>query len=209
MNEDPAKPQAAVTDLLVAWRGGDLAAQDELFERVYVELRRIAGAQVRMQSATMAPTELVHETYLKLLGSASVHAVDRGHFFSLAARAMRHILVDAARRRHALKRGGERSPVDLDMAMVVDTRTDEGLDLLALDQALEHLGKLNPRLVQIVEMRHFAGLSVEETAEQLGLSERTVKRDWRTARAHLYDRLSANHGTGLRDQSSAPGSGSG
>jgi RNA polymerase sigma factor (TIGR02999 family) len=181
-----------VTDLLVAWRDGQESARDELFDRVYTELRRIAGAQVRLQPSTMAPTELVHETYLKLLGSAQVSAVDRGHFFSLAARAMRQILVDGSRRRRALKRGGLDQKIALEDAPEAVAPFDEDGQLLALEQALQQLGERDPRLVQLVELRHFAGLPMEEIAEVLGVSSRTLRRDWRTARAFLHARLRAD-----------------
>lgn len=179
-----------VTDLLHAWRAGDERAEELLFDRVYGELRRIAGAQVRAHVATLAPTELVHEVYLKMLGRRPSVA-DREHFYSLAARAMRHVLVDSARRRKAVKRGGGAVDGDFDLALVQVVGDDGNLDLVALDEALGQLEALNPRLVRLVELRHFAGLSVEETARELKVSTRTVKRDWRTARAFLFDRIGA------------------
>lgn len=185
--------RADVTDLLHAWRAGDAHAEEQLFERVYGELRRIAGAQVRAHVATLAPTELVHEVYLKLLGRRP-DVADREHFYSLAARAMRHVLVDSARRRNAAKRGGGAVEGDFDLAMVQVVGDEGSLDLVALDEALAQLEALNPRLVRLVELRHFAGLSVEETARELAVSSRTVKRDWRTARAFLFDRMRGAEG---------------
>ncbi|REJ73567.1 MAG: RNA polymerase subunit sigma-70 [Acidobacteria bacterium] len=182
-------PRQEVTDLLAAWRQGRDGARDELFDRVYGELRRIAGAQVRLQPATMAPTELVHETYLKLIGSARVSAVDRGHFFSLAARAMRQILVDSSRRRRAAKRGGLDQKIGLDEVAEPAAPFDEDQELLALEEALQQLAERSPRLVRLVELRHFAGLPMEEIAEVLEVSSRTLRRDWRTARAFLHARM--------------------
>lgn len=188
VDDSPRSGRAEVTDLLHAWRAGDGRAEEELFERVYGELRRIAGAQVRAHVATLAPTELVHEVYLKLLGRRP-DVADREHFYSLAARAMRHVLVDSARRRKAAKRGGGAVDGDFDLAMIQVIGDEGSLDLVALDEALGQLEALNPRLVRLVELRHFAGLSVEETARELEVSPRTVKRDWRTARAFLFDRI--------------------
>ena len=186
---------AEVTDLLHAWRDGDVGAEEQLFQHVYGELRRIAGAQVRAHVATLAPTELVHEVYLKLLGRRP-DVADREHFYSLAARAMRHVLVDSARRRKTAKRGGGAVDGDFDLAVVQAVGDDGNLDLVALDEALHQLEELNPRLVRLVELRHFAGLSVEETARELDISTRTVKRDWRTARAFLYDRMADGSASG-------------
>lgn len=209
MREDSSNsPSAAaavpVTELLVACREGDPQAEDLLFDRVYSELRRIAGAQVRMRSTTMLPTELVHETYLKLLGDQVVNARDRGHFFALAARAMRHILVDAARRKTAQKRGGNVTAVKIDEGAIEPAIDDNPMDVLALDEALIDLQEVSPRSVQIVELRHFAGLSVEETARELGCSTRTVKRDWRSARAFLFDRLRSATPTSAAQTGSTP-----
>ena len=179
--------QLEVTELLEAWKQGDEEAPNRLFPVVYSELRRIAHRRRGPVGDTLRTTALVHETYLKLVGGARASYVDRGHFFAVAARAMRHILVDAARRRAAEKRGGKVQFTTLEEGRVpVEERAAE---VVALDEALQLLEELDPRLVQIVEMRFFAGLSVEETAEALSLSTATVKRDWRKARAFLNQRL--------------------
>jgi RNA polymerase sigma factor (TIGR02999 family) len=180
---------AEVTRLLVAWREGDQQAPGELFTVLYQELRALAHAQLRRrrQQQSLATTGLVHEAYLKLANQSGLDLRDRGHFLALSARAMRQIAVDHARRRAAGKRGGAVSAVVLDEEKVAaDVPT---VDILALDEALSHLEGLEPRLSRIVDMRFFAGFSVEETASALGLSERTVKRDWQKARAFLYAEL--------------------
>jgi RNA polymerase sigma factor (TIGR02999 family) len=178
-----------VTELLQQWGGGDPSAANALFPLVYDELRRIARSQLRSKhpSETLGATALVHETYLKLVDQTRVSASDRHHFFALAARAMRQILVDHARRRGAAKRGGGRTPSELvETVGLVEPR--EG-DILALDSALARLEELDPRLSRLVEVRFFGGLSVEEAADALEMSPRTVKRDWQKARAFLYQEL--------------------
>ena len=195
---DPAQLQkpGPVTQLLADARGGDRGAMDRLFSLVYDELRVHAHRRRLFQGGgdeMLNTTALVHEAYLKMTEPASLSYQDRGHFFAVAARAMRQILVDAARRRKALKRGGGAAVEVLDEARVgVD---DHAADVLALDLALTQLATLDERLSKLVELRFFAGLSVEETAEVLELSPRTVKRDWRKARALLYDAL--QHGVAL------------
>jgi len=183
-----------VTRLLIAWRKGDEEAPRELFAVLYDELRTLARAQLnrRRQQHSLATTGLVHEAYLKLGDQSRLDLRDRGHFFALAARAMRQILLDHARRRLAGKRGGTAVRSALDEAVLAaDVKADE---LVALDGALARLEALDPRLGRVVEMRFFGGLSVEETAEALGMSERTVKRDWEKARAFLYAELHAEGG---------------
>jgi len=191
----PSRPEsgtlpAEVAQLLIAWREGDVQAPGALFTVLYQELHALAHAQLRRRGRqqSLATTGLVHEAYLKLANQSHLHLRDRGHFLSLAARAMRQVVVDHARRRAAGKRGGDAFPVDVldERKLAADTPT---VDILALDEALCRLESLEPRLSRIVEMRFFAGLSVEETAGALGLSERTVKRDWQKARAFLYDEL--------------------
>jgi RNA polymerase sigma factor (TIGR02999 family) len=178
-----------VTRLLIAWREGDEQAPGELFTVLYQELRALAHALLRRQrnQHSLATTGLVHETYLKLADQSRLDLRDRGHFLALAARAMRQIVVDHARRRAAGKRGGAAIAAVLD-----EKKVAAGVpivDILALDEALSRLEGLEPRLSRIVEMRFFAGFSVEETAGALGLSERTVKRDWQKARAFLHAEL--------------------
>jgi RNA polymerase sigma factor (TIGR02999 family) len=182
-------PIAAITELLRAVEGGDKAARDRLFAVVYAELRGLARGQLRRIPArdTLSTTALVNETYLKLAGERPWSARDRSHFFALAARAMRQILVDHARRRARQKRGGGAAPVALDEALVPSP--DRAEELLALDAALQRLEAMDAELAQIVEWRFFAGLSIEEVAQLLDVSDRTVKRHWRAARAFLFQEL--------------------
>ena len=177
-----------VPALLKAWSEGRREAADELFPLIYEELRRMARLQrVRRYGQTLSTTAVVHETYLKLVGANRVQAEDREHFFALAARAMRQILVDHARRQGAAKRGGEAGPAeDVEMVAVAE----RSVEVLALNEALSKLEELEERLGRVVELRFFGGLSVEETADVLELSPRTVKRDWRRARAFLWRELS-------------------
>jgi RNA polymerase sigma factor (TIGR02999 family) len=175
-----------ITRLLSAARLGERAALDRLFELVYDELHLLARKQLG-SAETVRTTALVHELYLRMARGDGVTPEDRAHFFSTAARAMRQILVDHARRKQAAKRGGGVRPEVLDEARVgTDVRREE---ILAVDAALARLEELDARLARLVEMRFYAGLSVEEAAEALGVSDRTVKRDWRKARAFLYREL--------------------
>jgi RNA polymerase sigma factor (TIGR02999 family) len=191
-NDEPARDApGAVTRLLISWRQGDAGAPGELFSLVYDELRALARAQVRrrVREPSLGATGLVHEAYLKLVDHSRLDVKDRAHFFALAARAMRQVLVDHARRRAAFKRGGPALQEALeDDALATDARTEE---LLALDEALARLESVDARLVRLVEVRFFGGLSIDETAEALELSPRTVKRDWQKARAVLHRELSA------------------
>jgi RNA polymerase sigma factor (TIGR02999 family) len=179
-----------ITVLLVSLREGRRDAWNDLFPLVYEELRAIArGRMAASGEQTLGTTALVHEAYLKLFDHTRLTVNDRKHFYALAARAMRQILIDHARRRGTAKRGGGLRRIDLDDATIaVDDRAGE---LLALDQALQRLSTLDERMGQVVELRFFGGLSVEETAEVLGVDPRTVKRDWRKARAVLHQELSA------------------
>ena len=189
MQEEPARGD--VTDLLIAWREGDREAPARLFALVYDQLKLLARNRLRARAPnpSLGATGLVHEAYLKLADQTRVELRDRGHFFALAARAMRQVLVDGARRRATQKRGVFARPEELDgEALVVEARATE---LLALDQALVGLAGLDQRLSQVVELRFFGGLSVDEAAEALGTSARTVKRDWEKARALLQRELSA------------------
>jgi RNA polymerase sigma factor (TIGR02999 family) len=183
--------QGEVTRLLKTLREGERSALDDLFPLIYRELHALAHRQLaaRRPGQTLNSTALVHEAYLKLVGQKDAAWQDRQHFFAVAATAMRHIIVDYARHRRALKRGGNVQPTLLDedrMGVPVEGRIEE---IIALDDALEQLAQLDDRLVRVVELRFFGGLSVEETAELLDVSERTVKRDWRKARAFLYQML--------------------
>ena len=175
-----------VTRLLLAARGGDAGALDQLYPILYGDLRAIAHRALLggRPGDTLNTTALVHETYLKLHDAASFEAHDRRHYFAVASRAMRQIIIDDARRRARDKRGGGRRRVDLDAATIA--ADDSGEAILALDEALQRLGALDERLGRVVELRFFGGLTVEETADVLGVDARTVKRDWRKARAILY-----------------------
>ena len=174
--------------------GRDRAAVDRVLPEVYDELRRLARRQLFSgpPGATVSATELVHEVYLKLARSGGAPPRDRAHLLAVAARAMRQILVDAARRRTAGKRGGDMPPVTLnDEVHGADPRLAE---ILAVDDSLDALARLDPRLGRLIELRFFAGLSVEETAAALGVSDRTVKREWRKARAYLFHALESRRG---------------
>jgi RNA polymerase sigma-70 factor, ECF subfamily len=178
-----------VTQLLVEWGKGNQAALEELMPLVYAELRRMAGRYMQMQQPghTLQPTALINEAYLKLAGESKKWQ-DRAHFFAVAAKSMRHVLVDHARRHQTGKRGGDMRAVPLDSAMAVfEGRLGE---IVALDDALTDLAKLNLRQCRVVELKYFAGLSVEEAAQTLKISPETVMRDWRSAKAWLYNHLS-------------------
>lgn len=175
-----------VTRLLEAARKGNAQALDELYPLVYQDLHGVAHRALLggRPGDTLNTTALVHEAYLKLHGASRFEPVDRRHFFAVASRAMRQIIVDHARSRGAQKRGGALQRVDLDAATIA--ADDSGAAVLALEEALRKLATLDARLAQVVELRFFGGLSVEETAEVLEIDPRTVKRDWRKARAVLY-----------------------
>ncbi|MEP7066044.1 MAG: sigma-70 family RNA polymerase sigma factor [Gemmatimonadota bacterium] len=182
-----------MTELLHAWGEGDLSAVDELVPKVYDELRRQARRCMRAQEPghTLQTTALVHETYLRLIGKSQVEWKGRAHFFGVTAKSMRSILVDHARARNAAKRGGAAGTVPLTGAIDIrtDSDTERGVDVLALDEALSRLNELDPRKSQLVELRYFGGLGIEETAMVLGISPATVKREWTTARAWLKREL--------------------
>jgi RNA polymerase sigma factor (TIGR02999 family) len=177
-----------VSVLLRAWSGGDQAALEKLTPIVHGELHRLARGFMRSERPghSLQATALVNEAYMRLAGYTRMRWQDRAHFFAVAAQAMRRILVEHARR-HNLKRGGSIPHVSLDEAALVSV--DDDVDLVALDDALTALARLDARKVQVVEMRFFGGLSVDEAAEVLGVSPVTVKRDWRAAKAWLYREL--------------------
>jgi len=178
-----------ITELLVRAREGDQTAFDRVFPLVYDELRRVAGYQLQGERGghTLQPTALVNEAYMKLAGSPGADWRDRAHFVAIAARAMRQVLVDHARRRGAAKRGGDRQQTTLSgVPLGVDLNSEE---LLALDEALQRLDALDSRLRQVVEYKFFGGLTDKETAELLGVTPRTAQRDWVKARAWLYREL--------------------
>lgn len=178
-----------ITQLLNEIRGGDQAAQARLIPLVYEELRCLAAQYMRQERPghTLQTTALVHEAYLRLAKLRIVPSENRTHFFRLAAMLMRRILVDYARARQRKKRGGSRERIDLDDGFLLES--GPSLQLLALDEALRQLERRDLRLSQIVELRFFGGLGEEEIAELLGISCRTVKRDWSTARAWLYQQV--------------------
>lgn len=178
-----------ITDLLVAEREGDAGAIERLMPLVYPELKRIAHSQLasHQRGALLDTTVLVHEVYLRLVDQTRVQASDRVHFYSLAARAMRQIIVDHARRRKALRRGGDRKPVSLD-AVQVPVESQPEL-VLAVDGALDELGRLNRRLATVFECRFFLGMTENEVAEALDVGLRTVQRDWLKGKAFLQVRL--------------------
>jgi len=189
MSDGELSRAGEVTGLLAAWRDGDRAAADRVFQLLYDELRRLAHRALGDQrhEATLDTTSLVHEAYLRLVGSVRPEGDGRRRFFALAAKAMRGILIDRARQRLADKRGGGVRPLPLELAD--GAVAGQAAEALAVDEALEALERLDPRLVEIVELRFFAGCSVAETAELLSISERTVKRDWQKARGLLADWL--------------------
>lgn len=179
-----------ITALLLAWRNGDQTALDKLTPLVYQELHRLAQVYMRGERAdpTLQTTALVNEAYLRLVDAKEMHWQNRAHFFAVSAQLMRHILVDFARSRGNLKRGGEVQQVSLDEALVISAERDP--DLIALDEALQALAQIDPRKHRVVELRFFGGLSVEETAEVLKVSPDTVLRDWRLAKMWLLRELS-------------------
>ncbi|MGO8793159.1 MAG: sigma-70 family RNA polymerase sigma factor [Terriglobia bacterium] len=179
-------PPGDITLLLTELQVGNRAAESKLVPLVYDELRRLARRYMRGERAdhTLQPTALVHEAYLRLLGQRDVQWQNRAHFFGVAAQLMRRILVDHARAHRAEKRGGDEPKVTLDTVFVFTEA--KGADLVAVDEALTRLTERDPRQGRIVELRFFGGLTEEEAAEVLGVSTRTVKRDWKVARAWLY-----------------------
>jgi len=177
-----------VTGLLLAWRGGDEAALEQLVPLVHQELHRIARGCMRGERAghSLQATALVNEAYLRLIGAQQVDWQNRVHFLAVSARLMRRILVDFARAKNYQKRGGGAQAVTLDEALVV---VEPGRDLVAIDEALDALAKMDERKAKVVEMRFFGGLTVEETAAALSVSPDTVMRDWRLAKAWLMREL--------------------
>jgi len=180
------KPAGEVTELLVKWSEGDERALDELLPIVYAELRRIADNYLRRENSghTLQATALVHEAYMRLVNAQNLEWQNREQFFGISANLMRRILVDHARTATAVKRGGDVPDLPLDEAHAVSTESDESL--LVLDEALDKLAEIDPQAARIVELRYFAGLTIEETAEILKTSPMTVKREWATARAWLH-----------------------
>jgi RNA polymerase sigma factor (TIGR02999 family) len=182
--------RAPITELLQRASAGDRNAEHDLIEQVYPDLHAMAKWQFRLEHRkhTLQPTALVNEVYLKLMGDSTVLWKDRVHFFAVASRAMRQILIDHARRVCSGKRGGRRNDMPIENCPAIGV--DRCIDLLILDEALASLEKISPRLVQVVTYRYFGDMTEDEIAQALGISSRTVKRDWNFARAWLRDRLS-------------------
>jgi RNA polymerase sigma factor (TIGR02999 family) len=179
-----------ITQILSRIETGDPGATDELLPLLYDELRRLAARRLAEEKPgqTLQATALVHEAYVRLLGGPSnQHWNGRGHFFAAAAEAMRRILVEKARRKNRLRHGGELRRVDFDSALLISEEADE--NLVALDEALTRLAGEDPQAVEVVKLRYFAGLTIDETAMALGISVRTVNRHWAYARAWLYRQL--------------------
>jgi RNA polymerase sigma-70 factor, ECF subfamily len=182
---------------LAGWRQGDRGAVDELFRLVYDDLRILAGRHLRRlrPGETLGPTVLVHEVYLRFARRSSPDLLDRDHFLSLVVSAMRMVVVDHWRRKHAQKRDPE-APASVAFEAVPAPETLPSIDIVALDEALTRLSELDSRQARIVEMRFFGGLTLDEIAATFGISERTVKRDWQKARAFLYEAMDTSGGTG-------------
>jgi RNA polymerase sigma factor (TIGR02999 family) len=184
------QPTEGVTELLVKWSDGDQAALESLMPLVYSELRRLANNYLRGERPghTLQPTALVNEAYLRLIDQKNAHWQNRAHFYGIAAKLMRRILVDHARVRHAAKRGGaDQRRLSITSAEELVAKPD--LDVLALHEALEELALVDPQQSRIVELKFFGGLSIEETAEVMKLGHATVERDWKMARAWLRRKL--------------------
>ena len=188
---DNARDNTDITRLLIAWSDGRREALDDLMPMVYADLRRVAAGYMRREGAghALQPTALVHEAYVRLIDQKQVKWRNRAHFFGVAAGLMRRILVDHARRRRAEKRGGDWERVTL-TGDEVATDAHKEIDVLALDEALERLAQFDPQQERIVELRYFGGLTIEETAEIVGISAATVVREWTIAKAWLRADLS-------------------
>jgi len=178
-----------ITRLLRQVEGGDEAAMSAVFEKLYPQLRQLAASRLRGNQGTLTPTALVSEFYLRLSGATPLSLESRRHFFAAAAKAMRWIVVDQARRRSAGKRGDGKAPITLSERLSAAGQDEE---VLALHEAMEALDEISPRRREVVEMRYFVGLEFSEVAELLGISERTAKREWAHARAFLHALLESD-----------------
>src|SRR5262249_19008521 len=185
---DDAAPHE-ITQQLIAWSNGDTDALDKLIPAVYQELRRMADRYLRSESAghSLQPTALVHEAYLRLIDQSQVEWHNRAHFFGVAAQMMRRILIDHAKTKHRAKRGGGARKISLEET--ANYTREKAAELVALDEALKELSEIDERKSRIVELRYFGGLTVDETAEVLGISDKTVMRDWNLAKAWLYQAM--------------------
>jgi RNA polymerase sigma factor (TIGR02999 family) len=187
-------PPNEITERLIAWGAGDKTALDQLLPIVYQELRRMAGNYLRQENPghTLQPTALVHEAWLRLIDQTRVTWQNRAQFFGVAAQLMRRILVDHAKTKHREKRGGEAIKLSLDD--VINLSRERAAGLLALDDALDDLARIDGRKSRVVELRYFGGFSVEETAQILEVSPETVMRDWKLAKAWLYQQIKREAG---------------
>jgi RNA polymerase sigma factor (TIGR02999 family) len=190
--KSPSSPPHEITQLLAEWSDGNQAALNKLYPLVYNELRRLAHGYLRRERKghTLQTTALINEAYLRLVDQKHVHWANRAHFFGISAQIMRRILIDHARLYHYAKRGGGGQKISLDEAALV--AKEQSRELLMLDEALNSLAKIDPRRSRVVELRYFGGLSNEEIAGVLKISENTVTRDWNMARAWLYQELSGS-----------------
>jgi RNA polymerase sigma-70 factor (ECF subfamily) len=190
MTEEPTNE---ITQMLIELTDGNQEVVNQILPRIYDELRKLAGSYLRRERSdhTLQPTALVHEAYMKLIDQRQVRWQNRAHFFGIAAQVMRRILMDHARKHKAEKRGGEadKLPLEDEILVVATNRSDQ---LMALDEALNSLAEMDPQKAKIVELRYFGGLSIEETAEVMGVSVPTINRQWRTAKAWLYGQLSGD-----------------
>jgi RNA polymerase sigma factor (TIGR02999 family) len=179
-----------ITRMLIELTDGNREVVDQILPHIYDELKRLASGYLRRERPdhTLQPTALVHEAYMKLIDQNRVQWQNRAHFFGIAAQVMRRILLDHARKHQANKRGGEAEKLPIDEEILVVSH-DRSAELIALDEALQELARLDEQKAKIVELRYFGGLSIEETAEVLGVSVPTVNRHWRTAKAWLYSQL--------------------
>lgn len=182
--------KAEVTQLLVRLKSGENEAYDELYPLIYGELRNLAYGHMKRQSAdhTLSKTELVHEAYLKMIDQTKINFNDKTHFLAIASKCMRQILIDHARKKHAQKRGGNNKDVTY-IDEIFAVQKQKAQELINIDTALKELETLNKRLAEVVEMRFFGEMSIEDTAQALGISKSTVKRDWMKARGWLYKEL--------------------
>jgi RNA polymerase sigma factor (TIGR02999 family) len=182
--------KAEVTQLLVRLKSGENEAYDELYPLIYGELRKLAYGHMKRQSAdhTLSKTELVHEAYLKMIDQTKINFNDKTHFLAIASKCMRQILIDHARKKHAQKRGGNNKDVTY-IDEIFAVQKQKAQELINIDTALKELETLNKRLAEVVEMRFFGEMSIEDTAQALGISKSTVKRDWMKARGWLYKEL--------------------
>jgi len=184
------KAPSEITQMLIELTGGNRDVVNQILPHIYDELRRLAGSYLRRERAdhTLQPTALVHEAYMKLIDQKQVHWQNRAHFFGIAAQVMRRILMDHARKNTAEKRGGDADKLPLEEEILVVSH-EKSADLIALDDALQALAEFDEQKAKIVELRYFGGLSIEETAEVMGVSVPTINRQWRMAKAWLHAEL--------------------